>query len=348
MSLDLAVLVFLSIAFLVGILRGVLRQSVSLTGFIAGILAAWLLSSPLAGLIVRDNEIYRALIAVASGLVFFLVAYYAVRRLMNRVVEEKEITFQGGVKDRLLGGLLMLAKWAVIILLLAWLFEFIAGDKLRTRPGLERILNESRLARLCRTQNPVARITTVRRYKGLLVATEEPGSRLLLESQPAYVRMISNPHYKAVKDDGVLSRALEKRDWEAVVKNRNLKALAGDWTFWGDFAAVRWEETLAYETPPSARRPERGAAGAPEPRPTPAAVKTAPPPTATPVTPPAARETATPAPGLSKLYLTNGSVIEGKVLSENARGMEIEVYIQGGTIKMSLTRREIRHIERPR
>ncbi|HUJ27042.1 MAG TPA: CvpA family protein [Myxococcales bacterium] len=117
--LDYAVLGVTAVSILWGVWRGLVREVISLAGWVIAFLAANLFAGPLAAALpasVRTPEL-RVLIAFAAIFVASLMVTALVAMLLSKLVSAVGL---GGL-DRLLGALFGLARAAVIVLATALL-----------------------------------------------------------------------------------------------------------------------------------------------------------------------------------------------------------------------------------
>jgi uncharacterized membrane protein required for colicin V production len=328
-SLDFVVVVGLLICFAYGLIRGLLTQIIALVALVIGFAAAWLVTA-LMERVLGSGSFSSATLTATAATAVFLVAYIAVLRLGKNLVKARALAFSTGVADRLLGGAFSLMEGAVVALLLISFFDCIGEDFLEKSEGSRIAWSESRVAQWAHRHNAVARLRPVRRLNGLFTALRDPASRELLRSQPAYAALTSNTRYRAVRDDSELQREMENGDWITALQDLRVQKLLADEPFWGHFFAVKWEASLSKTAAPIQAQP---------PSVTPSSL-----PAATAI--PEATPSPASAPGLSTVFLKGGSVLEGRIAQEGPEGILMDVSLEGGTMRMSITAGEIERIKR--
>lgn len=322
MNLDLVLLVILVLCFIGGIIRGFLRQLVSLAALVIGLAGAWgiarLLIAYFPSIFMPDS----VLMAVLETVIFIIV-YIAVTGGGKRIIGKKGLAFSKGPADRIWGGLFALLKGAVVLLILLWLVTALEPEWGKVYPRVAIQWDRSVMVELARGHNPVASFTPVRRLRGFLEAAVNPEARRMLDGQPAYARLLDEKHYRAVKEDGRLAMALQYGDWLAVARNKNLLDLAADETFWRDLCAVKWEQAL--EKPPPAVGPVAGPSAAQAPRTLISTTETT--------------------PATSTIILKNGATLKGKITGEDADTIDVELSMGDGEIRMTLKKDEVEGIK---
>jgi len=323
MSLDLLFCLIFAFFFIIGVLRGLLHQVVSLSALISGFFAAWLTC-------VVSGGGPTTLIAVICAAVF--IAVYVVELAFGkRLVKSLALAFSKGATDRILGGFLSLVESVIVIFIFICFFDSVGRNWLEENPSVASRWQGSRLVRISAKHNILENRLSIRRVKGLFAAMRDPEAREILRAQPAFSELTANPRYRAVRDDSRLEELLKRRNWIGALGDPRTRSLIADETFWRSFFAVRWEAALEKPQPtPTASPP------LPPPIPEPTATLA---PTLTPT-----RETPK---DVSTVWLKSGSTLQGRVLRRDSEGISMEVLLDGGTMSMSIASDEIERIEAP-
>ena len=330
MSLDLVLVIVLLLCFVYGMLRGFLRLAVSLAALIIGFLAAWSLNA-LLGFLFKGKFLSSTSSSMLLGTALFILVYVVVLMIGKNLIKTRGLAFSKGVADRLLGGVFSLCEGAIILLLLIWFFDCIGEDSLERSERVRIAWNESRVCQWAHAHNPIAGLTPMRRLEGFFIAARNQDARSTLHEQPSYARMLENTHYRAVRDDGEIIDALNRRDLISILNNNRVRALLSDETFWRDFSSVKWEMALEKgKTPSEVHWPSL----------TPPAVPF-------PMLPelPAESQVKVEPSALSRVVLKTGAVIQGAITKEDPEVITLDVFVSGGVITMSVSRREIERIE---
>jgi uncharacterized membrane protein required for colicin V production len=343
MNLDVVFLLILLVCILYGIISGFLRQLVPMVALIIGVVAAWLASYALDQLLHKGVVSAKVLQLIISTAVFFVV-YFLVRRKGKRMVKARAVAYSEGIEDRLWGGLFGLLKGIVTILIVIWIFDCLGEGLLANHKRAAKLWNESRLVYWARRNNMIANIGPMRQLRGFFISLQYPASRKLLEEQPAYERMIQNLNYQAFKNDDSLSKAISGGRWAVVVRNSHLRALLADGSFWRDFSSVDWTQALGKEAAPPAISSEKAreeivpVSAIPTYKQHPEALST--------YTPSLQHEKLTEEKGeVTKIYLKNGSIVEGKISRRTPSEIVLDIFMNGGVVRMNITTDEIERIE---
>ena len=326
MNLDLVLLIFFLLCFIIGVVRGFLHQCASLAALIIGIAGAWCLSSLLC-IVSPDIFIPGNALTSVIGTVVFALLYIFIMRLGKRIIRARALAFSKGFGDRLGGGLFSLLKGALIVFVALWVLASVEEEWVREHPRVAILWRQSLIVELARSHNILAPLTPVRRLKGFLVAARDVNARIPLRDQPEYTRVVSNPRYRALREDLPFALAVKEKDWAAIVMDRRFQDLAADESFWHDCLAVRWEKALekpalSVELPKAVAIPSPTVVASP--------------------TPPAEIQ-----PAFSTVILKRGTSLKGKIVSEDAGTVVMDVFLNGGVIRMNLLREEVERIERP-
>ncbi|MCX6356498.1 MAG: CvpA family protein [Candidatus Aureabacteria bacterium] len=328
-NLDILILVVLAVYMLIGVLRGLLQQSVALGALMAGVALGWLVSV-LIPLAAPSHPIASARCTALLGTLVFVVVYLLCLRMGRRSVRERGLAFSKGPADRMLGALLALMKGLVILLPTIWFLGAIEEEWSAAHPRISGLWGGSVLVQFASAHNPLARVTAIRRCHGFLRAAHDPGARVGLHGMEAYEAVVRNQNYRAVRDDSRLEEQIRSGNIIEVLRDRRVSRLMNDGVFWRNVAAVRWESAL--ERPPA---PLADTAKA-EPSGDVAPTEPAPP---VPQAPPAGE--------LATVVLIRGTTLKGKIVSEDQQGIVLDLYLDGGAMRMNVLREEIDRIERP-
>lgn len=329
-SLDLVLSVVLLLCFILGALRGFLLQVVALAALLIGLVGGWLITF-LLGVLFPSGILSAPFSIAVIGTVVFIFFSVITCRLGKKLIHAKALAFSTGAADRVIGGVFSLLEGAVILLLLIWFFDCIGEDSLTRSERVRVLWSESMVCHWAHTHNPIAGLTPMRRLEGLFAVARDPEVRSRLHGQPAYARMVENAHYRAVRDKAKIIEALNRRDWLDVLSDVRVRALLADESFWRDFSSVRWESTCEKDKTPSEVH-------WPSLTPSPAPAHMAP------ELHGESRLKVEP-PVLSRVVLKTGAVIEGAITKEDPEAVTIDVFVSGGVITMSVSRREIERIE---
>jgi hypothetical protein len=322
--LDIALLAFLLACFGAGVLRGLLRQCLASATLLAGFAAAFLaflLARALPGEGAAATFLTPALCALVFAAVYYCAWRVGVARLNRRAA-----VFAGGTGDRILGGAFSLAKGLAAALIALWLLDALPGARLPERPRAAGLWRGSRAVRFACGHNCLSPLKPVRRLKGFLAAFRDPDARKPLHDQPAYAALVSNPRYRAVRDDRDLRDSLARKQWGRLISDPNVRGLAADRAFRRMFFAVRWEAATGAGVPSPRRMPP------PASSPTPASPAPAPIP-----------DGSSPAP--CRVVLKNGSTLRGRIAPERPGRIMVEVPRQGGVMVMEIDAAEVSRIE---
>ncbi|MCX6355524.1 MAG: CvpA family protein [Candidatus Aureabacteria bacterium] len=326
MNLDLVLLIFFLFCFSIGIVRGFLYQCASLAALIIGLAGAWCFCSILS-IVGPDIFIPGSALTTIIATVVFALFYIFCMRFGKRLIRVRALAFSKGFGDRLAGGLFSLLKGALVIFLALCILASVEEEWVREHPRAAMLWSQSLIVELARSHNILGPLPPVRRLRGFLVAARDVNARIPLHGQPEYTRVVSNPRYRELREDLPFALAVKKRDWAAIVMDRRFQDLAADESFWHDFAAVRWEKAL-----------EKPALNVEHPK-----IVAVPSPTvvASP-TPPVEIQ-----PAISTVILKRGTALKGKIVSEDAGTVVMDVFLNGGVIRMNLLREEVERIETP-
>jgi len=116
---DYAVLVIVGASILLSVLRGFVREVLSLAGWIVAFLVASLLSGPAAGWLSGSigDESIRALVAFAAVFVITLIGMSLLAMTVSGLMKKAGL----GLEDRLLGGVFGLARGMLIVMVVVLL-----------------------------------------------------------------------------------------------------------------------------------------------------------------------------------------------------------------------------------
>jgi uncharacterized membrane protein required for colicin V production len=324
-NLDVALLAFLLACFGAGMLRGFLPQCAALAALTAGLAAGWLSIRLLARALPGDGAA-AAFLSPATCALAFAAVYCGAWRVGMAQLNRRAPAFAGGAGDRILGGAFSLAKGLAAALVALWLIDALLGARLPERPRVGELWRGSRAVRFACGHNCLSALTPVRRLKGFLAALCDPDARRPLHDQPAYAALVSNPRYRAVRDDRGLRDSLARKRWGRLITDPGVRGLAADRAFRRSFSAVRWEAAAGPGAPPA--RP------APPPAPSPTPSSSAP--SLIPAGGPPAR---------ARVVLKNGSTLRGRVAADTPGRITVEVPRQGGVMVMEIDAGKVSRIE---
>ncbi|MEI6634030.1 MAG: CvpA family protein [Chlamydiota bacterium] len=325
MHLDIAVVALLRGCFGAGMLRGFQRQCVARAALSAGLAAGWLAIRLLARALPGEGAAAAFLSPALCALVFAAV-YCCAWRVGMAHLNRRAAVFARGAGDRILGGAFSLAKGLASALVAVWLLDALLGARLTERPRAAELWRGSRAVRFACRHNGLSPLKPVRRLKGFLAAFRDPDARKPLHDQSAYAALVSNPRYRAVRDDKDLRDFLARKQWGRLISDPNVCGLAADRAFRRTFFAVRWE-AAAGEGAPSPRR-----------TPPPASLST-------PAPPAPALIPAGASPAHCRVVLKNGSTLRGRIAAESPGRIMVEVPRQGGVMVMEIDAAEVSRIE---
>ncbi len=339
MNLDLILLAILLICLVYGLLRGVLQQLISLIALLVGLMVSWL-ALYLSNHLISSTILLRTF----AGIVAFIIAYIAVKLFGKRLIRAKAVFFSKGFEDRLWGGLFVLVKGAIIILLVIWIFVCVGEEWVEGHTRLARCWSESRIVQWARTNNLIADSKPMLRLRGLFTALQDPAARELIGKQRAYIDMIGNANYRAIRTDTSLKEALIKKDWLNVIRNRRLLALLEDETFWKDFCTVSWKAALKRRSSPAIESRVRVHE---VPTPSPPAPSGEENQQATQLPIERLEESGAREVDIrpSNIVLKNGSVMRGNIISRTPSGIVLEILMDSGVAKIKIATDEIERIE---
>lgn len=120
--MDILLLILLGIGFVVGLVSGAVKQIISLTAFVIGFVIACLYYQQLGEILDSVLSIPTLSKVVAFFLLWVIVPIVVemVSKLLTSLLDK---TFVMGLLNRLLGGVLGLAKYALVLGAFIWLFS---------------------------------------------------------------------------------------------------------------------------------------------------------------------------------------------------------------------------------
>jgi hypothetical protein len=313
MNLDILLLLILLLCFILGVLRGLLRQLVSLSALVIGLGASW-------GFSAAWGASLSASLNVLLGTALFIVAYLLIAWGGKKLIKTRGMTFSKGLEDRILGGVFSLCKRSAVIIPFIWLVASLENEWIGGHPRAAAFWGGSSFVQLARGHNFIASIRPIRRIRGFCAAVRDPEARKQLRGQPAYERLVSNRRYRALREDPRLEAAVRGNDRIRILRNPRLIDLAADESFWSDVYSVQWEAALEKRVvPPEIPRVE--------PIPVESSI---------PYPPPA---------DLSTVHLKRGTVLKGRITGEAPDMIMMDLFLDGGVMKMTVNRDEIERIE---
>lgn len=137
--LDILLLVLLAVGFVTGLFSGAIKQLISLVAFVVGFIIACLYYQKLA--IVLGNLLPMPVVCkVVAFLLLWLIVPIVAQLIGSLLTSLMDKLFAMGVLNRLLGGILGIAKYALVLGALIWFFS-------STNMIKEETMQESKLCR---------------------------------------------------------------------------------------------------------------------------------------------------------------------------------------------------------
>jgi len=255
MWLDLAALVIVAVALVVGAVRGLLVSSVHLLGAVAAWLGAWWLAPVLAPWFEARFGVAGVLAVLAGGLAALLALLLLLEcaTAVARVVDRRRLAgAPRGRPDRLGGALVAGASGVAFAVLIGWLA--VSVDALRTRSESASLPSTegSRIAPLVRS--------LVRGAGEWALAGQGPAGVALARAaaDPADAlarveRLLANPHLVALKEDAIFWRQVEAGRHATAITRASFLALSYDGTTRRELAALGLIDAQAAQSPQAFR-----------------------------------------------------------------------------------------------
>lgn len=137
--MDILLLILLAVGFISGLFSGAIKQLISLVAFVAGFVLACLFYQPLAD-ILTGFLIFPTFCKVVSFLLLWFIVPIIVNLIGSFISSLMNHLPVLGFLNRLLGGVLCMAKYALVLGTLIWFFSSINMIK-------EETMQESKLCR---------------------------------------------------------------------------------------------------------------------------------------------------------------------------------------------------------
>lgn len=214
---------------IMGLFQGVIVQLFRLGGLVLIIFYARLVAEPIGqwlALHLRLNPLAAYYVSFIGG----ALIVYAVCALIGRGVH-KLVVAQGErpqKANRLLGGVLGLAKGAIIAFVLAAIVDMIPPEKMGGLPWVGTQAKKSRLLARVHEVNPLPQarfLADIDDYKKVL---EDPEAQRILQRQPAFVKLQDHPKFRVAVNDQELRKLVAEKHWPEVLVHEKVLALVFD------------------------------------------------------------------------------------------------------------------------